>query len=210
MPRWGHDGSHVFFYQAAPEVSFRRIPAVGGASTEFRKWSWEEQNAAFFDPTGRFIAYTRQQPLGRRAEKPEALVIQSLETREERELPGEHSHMGRWSLDGDELVVWRHDPNVPRRHNTWRCEVESGACRFVTQGTAPVWSGDGQRIHVMRGPAEGVEVWSVDRDGGSARLEASLGAFRAIDRYFDVSRDGMLAWAPWRPGKYEVWTATLK
>jgi hypothetical protein len=84
---------------------------------------------------------------------------------------------------------------------------------MVTQGTAPVWSGDARRIYVMRAPRawdQGSEVWSVDRDGGEARFEALLGNFRPTDRYFDVSREGLLAWAPWRAGEHEVWTATVR
>ena len=204
QPRWGHDGAHIYFYQAAPDSSFRRIPAVGGASTAFRDWSWEIQNSAFFDPTGRLIAYTRNRPLDTPTGGSEALVIHDIETGQDRVLPGEHSHLGRWSPDGRELAVWRHDGNV------WRCEVERGVCRLVTQGTLPVWSGNAQRIYVMRGSVDATEVWSVDRDGGDSRLEAPLGSFRSLDRYFDVSRDGLLAWAPWVPGEHEVWTATVR
>jgi Tol biopolymer transport system component/predicted Ser/Thr protein kinase len=207
QPRWGADGSEIYFYQVAPGISFRRIPAVGGASTAFRDWEWQVQNSPFFSPDGRFIAYTRQRPLDAPPDTPEALVVHEVATGQERELPGEHSHMGRWSPDGRELVVWRHDGNV------WRCEVESGGCTMVTQGTAPVWSGDARRIYVMRVPRgwdQGSEVWSVDRDGGEARFEALLGNFRPTDRYFDVSREGLLAWAPWRAGEHEVWTATVR
>lgn len=208
MPRWGPDGTDVYFFQAAPTISFRRVPAVGGASTAFRDWEWQTENAPFFDPSGRYIAYLRQRPLDAPPETPEALVIHEVATGRERELPGEHSHMGRWSPDGRELVVWRHDGNV------WICEVvESGTCRVVTQGHAPVWSGDGQRVFVLRAPAgwqSSLEVWSVDPDGGDQRREASLGRFRALDRHFDVSRDGALTWAPWRPGQQELWTAAIE
>jgi serine/threonine protein kinase/Tol biopolymer transport system component len=207
QPRWGPGGQDIYFYQAAPSTSFRRVPAVGGASTSFRDWAWETRNTAFFDPTGRFIAYTRQQPFDRPAEGPEALVIHDVETRQEHDLPGEHSHMGRWSPDGRELAVWRHDGNA------WRCDVATGACLALGQGYAPVWSGEGRRVYVMRAPRgwdRGIEVWSVARDGQDQRFEASLGVFRALDRHFDVSKAGLLAWAPWRPAEHEVWTAAVR
>ena len=40
QPRWGSDGREVFFFQGSPTVSFRRVSALGGPSTEFRPWSW--------------------------------------------------------------------------------------------------------------------------------------------------------------------------
>ena len=53
QPRWGSDGREVFFFQGAPTVSFRRVSALGGPSTEFRPWSWDREFAPYFDPTGR-------------------------------------------------------------------------------------------------------------------------------------------------------------
>ena len=58
MPRWDHTGQFVYFFQSHPTVSFRRVPALGGPSTEFRPWNWETSNSPYFDPTGRFLAYS--------------------------------------------------------------------------------------------------------------------------------------------------------
>ncbi|HEY0873239.1 MAG TPA: protein kinase [Vicinamibacterales bacterium] len=206
QPRWGPEGRDIFFFQAAPEVSFRRISALGGASEAFRNWSWEEKTAPFFDPTGRYIAYTRMPPLDGSSNEPEAVVIQDLETGEERVLGDEPFRMGRWSPDGRELAVWRWRGET----STWRCQVESGACRMLTQGFLPAWSADGARIYVLRGSPARTELWSVTRDGGDVRLETTLGSFRSPDRHFDVSRDGLLAWAPWSPGDHEIWSATIQ
>jgi eukaryotic-like serine/threonine-protein kinase len=172
QPRWGSDGAHIYFFQVAPTISFRRVPAVGGASTAFRDWEWQTVNAPYFDPTGRYIAYTRNRPLDAPPDTPEALVIHEVASGLERLLPGEHGHMGRWSPDGRELVAWRHDGHV------WICQVESGACRQLAEGHAPVWSGDGQRVYVLRAPRgwqNPLGVWSIQRDGTGARFEASLG-----------------------------------
>ena len=34
QPRWSHDGEQIYFFQVSPEESFRRISALGGASTQ--------------------------------------------------------------------------------------------------------------------------------------------------------------------------------
>ena len=53
------------------------------------------------------------------------------------------------------------------------------------------------------------EVWSVKMDGTDEQLVASLGRFRQIDRFFDLSKDGRLVWSPFIEGRHEVWTASI-
>jgi hypothetical protein len=83
----------------------------------------------------------------------------------------------------------------------------------VATGAAPVWSGDGRRIFVLR-PANDSsapqELWSADTDGSDERMVASLGVFRSIDRFFDLSKKGVLVWTPFVAGRYQLWTATVK
>jgi eukaryotic-like serine/threonine-protein kinase len=58
-PRWGADGQDIYFFQAHPTRTFRRVPALGGASVEFRRWEWATSDAPMFDHTGRYLAYLR-------------------------------------------------------------------------------------------------------------------------------------------------------
>ena len=44
MPRWSHDGIWVYFVQIRPELSFRRVPALGGASEFVLPVVWETHN----------------------------------------------------------------------------------------------------------------------------------------------------------------------
>ena len=53
MPRWSHDGAWVYFFQMRPELSFRRVPALGGASEFALPLVWETHNFPQFDPSGR-------------------------------------------------------------------------------------------------------------------------------------------------------------
>jgi len=207
-PRWAADGQSVYFFQPVPTPTFRRIPAVGGASVEFRKWRWETQNAPFFDPTGRFIVYVRQSlPDAPPGHPPDTTVIEEVATGRTIELPQPHMHPGRWSPDGKFIVGARHDGKA------WICPADAGACHAVTAGTQPVWSPDASRILVIR-PANDSsapqELWSANTDGSDERLIANLGAFRSIDRSFDVSKKGVIVWTPFVAGQQQLWTASVK
>ena len=206
MPQWSPDGQAIYFFQGQPTQTFRRVPAVGGPSTEFRKWNWQTSNAPLFDPTGRLVAYTKQNPPGSTSKESEALIIEDVATGRTRALPGPHAHIGGWSADGQWMVVWRHPEEV------LVCELSTLACRTLTTGVLPVWPGDRSRVFVMRprSPTEPQELWSVSINGGDERLEASLGSFRPQDRFYDVSGDGNVVWSPYLPGQGELWTATIK
>ncbi len=173
-PRWGGDGKSIYFFQTRPTQTFRRMSAEGGVSTEFRRWRWETENAPMFDPSGRFVAYTRQRAPGARAGPRDATIIEQVETGSQRELPGEHMHVRQWSADGTSILGWRHDGKA------WTCRVADFACRPIADGSLPVWSADEQRVFVVRPEhtAAPQEVWSVKMDGTDERLVASLGRFR--------------------------------
>jgi eukaryotic-like serine/threonine-protein kinase len=206
-PRWGPDGKFIYFFQTRPTQTFRRISADGGVSTEFRPWRWETENTPVFDPTGRFVAFTRQHAPGAPREGPrDATIIEDVQTGSQREMPGEHMHVTQWSADGGSILGWRHDGKA------WMCRVADFACRPIADGNFPVWSADEQRVFVLR-PSMNIaapqEVWSVKVDGTDEQLVASLGRFRQIDRFFDVSKGGQLIWSPFIEGRHEVWTASL-
>ena len=54
------------------------------------------------------------------------------------------------------------------------------------------------------------ELWTIAVDGTGEHPVANLGAFRPIDVFFDLSRDGLIAWAPFRSGDHQLWTAHIK
>lgn len=205
QPRWGSDGADIYFYQVVPEQSLRRMPTPGGPSEAFRHWEWITENSAQFDPTGRFIAYQRQPPLGAPAGA-QALVIHEIATRIEREWPDAQVRPGGWSPDGRHVVGQTRDGHVVL------CSIADERCRTLTTGAQPVWPGGSDRIYFAR-PANSAapqSLWSIGADGTDARLEAEMGAFRPIDRFFTVSRDGKAAWSRFEAGRHDVWTATVR
>ena len=210
QPRWGHDGQSLYFFQHRPTVSFRRVPAPGGPSEEFRPWNWETSSAPYFDPTGRFLAYLRQRRPGAPPEEPEHTVIHDVATQEERVWPEPHTHVGGWSPDGLWLVGMQHGPSGLNTVVT--CLVADGACRAITRGTAPKWSPRGDRLYFLRPATAGgsQELWTIPVDGGDEQRIGDLGTFRALDMFFDVSRTGLVAWAPIKAGQPQVWTAALR
>jgi len=206
QPRWGPDGKDVYFFQVHPEQSFRRVPALGGPSVAFRPWEWTTENTPAFDPSGRFIAYLRQPPVGASSSDSEHMVIHEVATGREREWPAGHVHPTGWSQDSGSIVGWRHDNTVVF------CRVEDGSCRVLTKGSMPVWPPGSARVYFLRPENRSApqELWSMAVDGSAERFEAHLGRFRPIDRFVAVSRDGVAAWSPFQPGRHEVWTAAVR
>lgn len=67
-------------------------------------------------------------------------------------------------------------------------------------------------MYFLRAAATGgtQELWSIRIDGSDEHWVADLGRFRAIDRYFDISQEGVVTWAPFHPGWPQVWTAVVE
>jgi len=53
-------------------------------------------------------------------------------------------------------------------------------------------------------------LWTITVDGRDEQRIGDLGTFRALDMFFDVSRTGLVAWAPIKAGQPQVWTAALR
>jgi Tol biopolymer transport system component len=211
QPRWGHDGKLVYFFQHHPTVSFRRVPVEGGPSTEFRAWNWETSFAPYFDRTGRYIAYLRARPPGAPMTVPEHTVIHDVETTEERVWAAPHTHPNGWSSDGASIVGVQHSTDNTGINVIVICTVADEKCRPITRGLSPKFSPQDDRLYFLRAAGRGsYALWTVAVDGTDERRVAELGSFRQIDIFFDVSKDGLITWAPMTPGSAQLWTATLK
>ena len=210
QPRWGHEGQSVYFFQNHPTVSFRRVPAPGGPSVEFQPWNWETSLAPFFDPTGRFLAYLRQRPPGSPPSVTEHTVIHDVTTSQERVWPEPHTHPTGWSPDGLSIVGIQH----AQQGGTVVviCRVADESCRTIARGSSPKWSPQGDRIYFLRPSAPGgaQALWTIAVDRSDERQIGELGSFRPIDVFFDVSRTGLITWAPFTAGSTQLWTATIK
>ena len=92
------------------------------------------------------------------------------------------------------------------------CRVADASCRVVTHGGFPKWAPQGDHLYFTR-PAATIgtqELWTIAIDGTDERPVVDLGAFRPIDVFFDVSRQGVVAWAPLRAGDHQLWTAKIR
>ena len=209
QPRWGADGQHVYYFQAAPTRTFRRVPALGGPSTAFREWEWETSGGPLFDPTGRFIAYLKQRAMTAPPTETEHTVIHEVATGLERQWPEPHTHVGGWSVDGSAIVGWQHGSS----NETWItvCRVADATCRRLTTGRMPRWSpADGRLYFVRPVGRDTMDLWTIAADGTDERRLFNLGAFRPIDIFFDVSKRGDVVWAPFLQGDRQVWSASVR
>ncbi len=205
MPRWSPDGSQLFFYQGAPEPSYRRIPAAGGPSVTIAPgWRWETHNHAVVDPRGQTVAYTLvegQKLLGAR--------LRDLTTGKERELDRPLYDLG-WSPDGRRLTGNDEEERI------WVCPVDGGACESLVDGFWPIWSSDGSRIYFHRrgrplddSDLRSLEAWVVAASGGEPRRAGVLEPVHALHTQFDVSPRGEILWTQVRRGREELWLAVL-
>jgi serine/threonine protein kinase len=209
QPSWGADGQDVYFFQAAPTRTFRKVSALGGPSTAFREWQWETTGRPAFDPTGRFIAYTRQRAVTAPPTESEHTVIHDIATGQERLWPEPATRVGSWSPDGSAIVGWQLGTGNERWITV--CRVADASCRRITSGVMSRWSASDGRIYFVR-PAgrDTTDLWTIAADGTDERRVFNLGAFRSIDVFFDVSKRGDVVWAPFRPGDRQVWSAMVR
>lgn len=149
MPRWSADGAYVYFFQINPELSFRRVPAVGGASEAVLPLNWETENFPQFDPSGRLLSYTFSKPGAN-----DQTILRDMESGATRALPGPGLQFARWSRDGRMLVGFSANNSVEV------CAADASSCRTLTTGSLPAWSGDGSRIFMLRGVGPGAGVSS--------------------------------------------------
>jgi Tol biopolymer transport system component/predicted Ser/Thr protein kinase len=206
QPRWDSQGQFVYFFQVEPELSFRRVPSLGGPSVRFRDWKWETHFAPTFDPSGRMMAYARLREPGQTGGEPDRTVIHDVATGEERFWPVPVTFVTSWSADSRRVIGSRRDGTVVM------CEVADATCRVLTNGAQPVWPAGSERVFFLRQTARGGsdQLWSIRTDGSGEALVTEVGHFRSIDRFFDASRTGQVVWAPFRAGQSELWAAALR
>jgi Tol biopolymer transport system component/DNA-binding winged helix-turn-helix (wHTH) protein len=182
LPRWSARGDALFFSQVLPKPSFRRVPVVGGDSTEVGRWPWDAW--VELDPKERAIVYQRAN----------ATLVRSLGSGLETKLSRTISRP-RWSPDGQTIFgteVVRLSDRIAV--NVVACQTSSATCRNVTNGHAPAPSPDGRALYFMRPRKLGMqELWVTDVQGGNERYLGEIGPFRLPDLFIDVSRRHLVA-----------------
>ena len=135
-------------------------------------------------------------------------MIHEVATGRDHTWPQPHTHPTGWSPTGDSVIGWQHHPEggLPI---IAICRVADGSCRPVARGRGPKWSLADDRIYFTRAPGTIEQLWSVATDGSDERYIGDLGTFSVLAGFFDVSRDGVVVWAPSQPGRQELWTAAI-
>jgi serine/threonine protein kinase len=204
FPRWSPDGSYLYFYQMTPEASFRKIPANGGqSSVVVRGWVWESAYGAQIDPTEKFVVYVKRSQGGI-----EACVIRDLKNGTERALPVALDDP-RWSKNGKWIAGYDAPENADS--NVIVCPADGGACRTLTRGINPVWSGDDSHIFFQRKAYsdDGADLWSVSLDGIGEKKIGELRPMVDIAYYYDVSAQDQIAWVQFNRSDHELWLLNL-
>jgi Tol biopolymer transport system component len=200
MPTWSQDGMSLYFYRVRPDAGFRKAPVSGSASTEVAPFVWGRQNFARMDAGERAAAYTLSD-----GTRPRATVIRDIATGLEKRL-GEAIARPQWSRDGRTILGSTGDERI------MTCPSAGGACKVLTTGNRPKWSGDGSRIYFFRAAQsrDSFELWSSAADGSDQTRIAQLGPFRPAEAHFDVSARDQIVWAPFREGRQELWLAEIR
>jgi Tol biopolymer transport system component len=200
MPAWSGDGSSLYFYQVRPVPSFRKLAIAAAASVEVAPLVWGKQNFARMDSGERAAVYTLSD-----GSRPQATVVRDIATGREKPL-AEAIARPQWSRDDKTILGSTGDDRI------MVCPSAGGACRVLTTGNRPKWSGDGSRIYFFRDAhsRDSFDLWSCANDGSDEKKIAQLGPFRPAEVHFDVSSRGQIVWAPFRGGRQELWLAEIR
>jgi Tol biopolymer transport system component len=206
MPHWSNDNRALFYYQANPTWSFRRIAATGGPSEEIAPWTWEHEHEAATDPSSRRIAYAVVEH-GRLRET----RIRRLDDGQEITLPVAVFEPA-FSRDGRFIAGESRDQQVTV------CEIGGGGnCRAITEKLERgvrgfAWSRDGARVFcLLRTSREGWgELTSLSVDGHTQQTHGSLGPIGPLVMGIGVSPRDEVVFAPYVESPHELWMLKLR
>jgi hypothetical protein len=206
FPRWSADGSFLYFFQAKPTVSLRRIPVAGGDASEIGPWPW--QSFAAVDPLGGRVAYRRMA-----SDETFVTVVHDRATGREMTLANA-IEPSRWSRDGRTIFGTEY-PAPSASVQSGRivaCDAD-GPCRTLAQGNGARPSHDDTQIFFLRIVRPGQidrELWSVDSDGKNLRRIAVISPWAVSALAFDVSPDSRIARAKPLSSEHRLWLADLR
>ena len=204
MPQWSANGANLYFYQIRPGLSFRKISAEGGASSEIASgWRPRTQYLARVDPAEKNVVYSKLEK-GTSV----ATIIRDIATR--KETPFKRTlDLARWSPDGRSIVGVDPASSTDGAHgDILVCPVDTGICRTVaSNGHFPIWSADNSQIYFERNSNE---IWSVPLLGGKEKLVVQRSQVDPIAGEYDVSNQGKIVYVQFKQGTQGLWMADLR
>ena len=206
FPHWSADGSFLYFFQAKPTVSLRRIPVAGGDAIEIGPWGW--QSFAAVDPLGGRVAYRRQA-----SDKTFVTVVHDRATGQETTLANA-IEPSRWSRDGRTIfgTEYAAASSSVQSGKIVACAA-NGPCRTLAEGNAGRPSPDDTQIFFLRAAAAGSidrELWSVGSDGKNLRKITVIAPWAVSELMFDVSPDSRIVRPRPRSSEHRLWLADLR
>jgi eukaryotic-like serine/threonine-protein kinase len=206
FPQWSADGAYLFYYQARPVRSYRKIPTTGGQSIEIEHgWHWGVQNAAQVDPTGERLVYSLTQESGDRTG-----LVRYLNSEKEEKLDVGLSNI-RWSHDGKSVLGYHRVPGR-RDGDILICPAKPGTCEQLTSGYMPRWSYDDSIIYFLRFNkfSDGGDLYRIHRKTRVETRVAELRPLAANGNQYDISPQGEVVYVQYNSGVQELWLADLK
>lgn len=203
VPQWSADGNTIYFYRVVPSMSFRKVDANGGPSTEVvAGWDWDKENGARVDPTESVIAYSR---LNR--EVPVATMLRNMETGQETAYGG-ILEWPRWSRDGAVLIgADFRDKQTPFRGDIAICTTPFADCLTLAEAAhIPVFSADESLVYFVRPTRAGQTLWNVPADGGGPATKImDMEPVWPPGVFYDVVDDGSVIWVQYLKDDSELW-----
>jgi len=205
MPQWSANGTNLYFYQIRPSLSFRKISAEGGGSSEIASgWRPRTQYLARVDPTETKVVYSRLEK-----STSVATLIRDIATGKETQFRRTLDQV-RWSTDGRSILGVDAASSVDggAHGDIVVCPVDIGICRkVVSNAHFPIWSTGDSQIYFER---NGSEIWSVPSDGGKEKLVVKRTQADPIAGEYDVSSQGKIVYVQFKQGQQGLWMADLK
>jgi len=205
MPQWSSNGANLYFYQIRPSLSFRKISAEGGASSEIAPgWRPRTHYLARVDPAEKNVVYSKLEK-GTSV----ATVIRDIATRQETQFKRTLDH-ARWSPDGRSIVGVDPASSVDggAHGDIVVCPVGAGTCRKVaSNGHFPIWSAEDSQIYFERNRSE---IWSVPPNGGQEKPVVHRSQVDPIAGEYDVSSQGKIVYVQFKQGRQGLWMADLR
>lgn len=190
LPRWSHDGEHLYFFYSKSDASYARMAATGGEiETVAAGWNWNVANGASVDPTGARIMYSRLD-----GQAPVQTSIRHVGRAEDRGF-GATLEYPRWSRDGMS-VVGSMFTNQRFPGNVAVCTVVDEECHTIAErARVPMWSADETRVFFVRGFGRRQELFVSNADGaGTERKLFEMGPLLPLGPFYAVTPEDAIVW----------------
>jgi hypothetical protein len=182
------------------------MPATGGESIEVLKgWLWDTHKGAQLDPREERVVYSSMN-------KSAVTSTRVRHIASGNEVPLDRAlNNPKWSPDGTLIVGNEYEVGRQRDGDIFVCEPVAGECRKLARGYQANWSIDGSFVYFLR-PGDrpaGADLYRISRETGAETGIAELYPLHPSIHFYDVSREGTIAYTRFKSSEPELWLADL-